>query len=73
MQRVHPDMLFFFVTIRQNPLPWKRKGEMEKSTHLAIRPGTNEAYICSADLKRNVCSIFRAKVFARAYKSYQFR
>ena len=59
--------------IGQILLPGREKGEMEKSTHLAIRPGTNEAYMCSADLKRNVCSIFRARVFAKAYRSYQFQ
>ncbi len=59
--------------IGQILLPGRKKGEMEKSTHLAIRPGTNEAYMCSADLKRNVCSIFRARVFAKAYRSYQFQ
>lgn len=59
--------------IGQILIPGRECGEMCKSTHLAIRPGTNEAYMCTADLNRNLCAIYRAKVFARACRSYQFQ
>ncbi len=51
----------------------RERGEMAKSTHLTIRPGTNEAYICAADLNTGKCAIYTAKVFSNAYKSYQFQ
>lgn len=59
--------------IGQILIPGREKGEMAKSTHLAIRPDTNEAYMCAADLKQNKCAIYKAGVFAKAYKSYQFQ
>lgn len=59
--------------ISQILLPGREKGEMAKSTHLAIRPGTNEAYMCAADLNTGKCAIYRAGVFAKAYQSYQFQ
>ena len=58
--------------IGQIMIPGREKGEMAKSTHLAIRPGTNEAYMCAADLNTGKCAIYRAKVFAKAFCSYQF-
>lgn len=59
--------------IGQILIPGRERGGMRKSTHLAIRPGTNEAYMCAADLRTNQCALFRAKVFANCYKSYQFQ
>ncbi len=59
--------------IGQILLPERVNGGMAKSTHLAIRSNTNEAYMCAADLKTGKCSIYVAKVFANAYKSYQFK
>jgi len=59
--------------IGQILLPGRERGEMAKSTHLTIRPGTNEAYMCAADLNTGKCAIYTAKVFANAYKSYQFQ
>lgn len=59
--------------IGQILIPGRERGGMRKSTHLAIRPGTNEAYMCAADLHTNQCALFRAKVFANCYKSYQFQ
>lgn len=59
--------------IGQILIPGRERGEMRKSTHLAIRPGTKEAYLCAADLDANRCALFRAKVFANCYRSYQFQ
>ncbi len=59
--------------IGQILIPGRERGGMRKSTHLAIRPGTNEAYMCAADLHTNQCALFRARVFANCYKSYQFQ
>lgn len=53
-------------------IPGREKGRMCKSTHIAIRPGTNEAYMCSADMKSGQSAIYVAKVYAKAHKSYQF-
>ena len=59
--------------IGQILVPGRERGEMRKSTHLAIRPGTNEAYLCASDLNTNRCALYRAKVFVPCYKSYQFQ
>ena len=59
--------------IGQIMVPGRERGEMRKSTHLAIRPGTNEAYLCASDLNTNRCALYRAKVFVPCYKSYQFQ
>lgn len=59
--------------IGQILLPGREHGEMAKSTHLTIRPGTNEAYMCAADLNTGKCAIFTAKVFANAFRSFQFQ
>lgn len=59
--------------IGQVLIPNRDKGEMMKSTHVMLRPNTNEAYICSADLKTGKSAIFVAKVFSKAHKSYQFQ
>lgn len=59
--------------IGQILLPGRDKGEMAKSTHLAIRPNTKEAYMCAADLNTGKCAVFTAKVFAKAYRSFQFQ
>jgi len=59
--------------IGQILLPGREKGEMAKSTHLAIDPFSNTAYMCAADLHKNRCAIFTAKVYARSYRFYQFQ
>ncbi len=59
--------------IGQILLPERVRKEMAKSTHLTIRPGTDEAYMCAADLYTGKCKIYRAKVYAKAYQSFQFQ
>lgn len=59
--------------IGQILMPGREEGKMMKSTHIMLRPGTHEAYICSADLNTRKSAIFVARVFAKAYKSYQFQ
>lgn len=54
-------------------IPGREKGRMGKSTHIAIKPNTNEAYMCSADMKTGESSIYVAKVYAKAHKSFQFQ
>lgn len=54
-------------------IPGREKGKMGKSTHIALKPETNEAYMCCADIKTGESSIYVAKVFANAHKSYQFQ
>lgn len=54
-------------------IPGREKGKMGKSTHIALKPNTNEAYMCSADMKTGESSIYVAKVYAKAHKSYQFQ
>lgn len=59
--------------IGQILIPGREEGRMRKSTHLAIRPGSNEAYMCASDLQTDQCTLYRAKVFADCYRSYQFQ
>lgn len=54
-------------------IPGREKGKMGKSTHIALKPDTNEAYMCCADMKTGESSIYVAKVYAKAHKSYQFQ
>ena len=54
-------------------IPGREKGKMGKSTHIALKPNTNEAYMCSANMKTGESSIYVAKVYAKAHKSYQFQ
>ena len=61
------------IPIGQILIPAREKGEMLRSTHIMLRPDTNEAYICSADLHTGKSAIFVAKGFAKAYRSYQFQ
>lgn len=53
-------------------LPGREHGHMCKSTHIAIRPGTHEAYMCSADLATGESAIFRAGAYAGAHRTFQF-
>ena len=59
--------------IGQILIPGREEGRMRKSTHLAIRPGTSMAYMCASDPEKNQCAVYRVKVFAGCYKSYQFQ
>lgn len=52
--------------IGQILLPGREKGDMLKSTHIIIRPHTNEAYMCSSNLKTGKAAIFKAKVYSSA-------
>lgn len=58
--------------IGQILLQGREKGEFLGTTHTAIRPGTNELYICTNDAK-NGAWIFKASAFAEcAMSNYQF-
>lgn len=50
--------------IGQILLPGREHGDMLKSTHITIRPGTTEAYMCSSNLKTGEAEIFKAGVYA---------
>ena len=51
----------------------QRTGDNLGVTHTAIRPGTNELYICTNDAK-NGAWIFKTTAFAKAsLSSYQYR
>lgn len=52
------------IPIGQILLPGRERGDMLKSTHITIRPGTREAYMCSSNLTTGKAAIFRAEVFA---------
>lgn len=52
--------------IGQILLPGRENDDMLKSTHIIIRPGTNEAYMCSSNLKNGKASIFKAQVYAKS-------
>ena len=54
-------------------IPGREEGKMLKSTHPAIRPGTDEIYFCTGDMKTGESAVFRARALAGAYKSYQFQ
>ena len=59
--------------IGQILMPGRENGDNLGVTHTAIRPGTNEIYICCNDAK-NGAWIFKAHAFAKAsMSSYQFR
>lgn len=53
-------------------LPGREHGDMLKSTHAALRPGSDDIYLCSADLETGTSAIFVAKAYANAHRSYQF-
>ncbi|MBR2596407.1 MAG: SMP-30/gluconolactonase/LRE family protein [Solobacterium sp.] len=59
--------------IGQILIPGREEGKMLKSTHPALRPGTDEIYLCTADLKTGESAIFRARGYAETYKSFQFQ
>ncbi|GAA3630779.1 SMP-30/gluconolactonase/LRE family protein [Lactobacillus hamsteri] len=52
--------------IGQILLPGRERGDMLKSTHIIIRPNTNEAYMCSSNLTTGKAAIFKAKVYAKS-------
>lgn len=69
-----------FLIFNKNAIPigqilihGREKGKMLKSTHPAIRPGTDEVYMCSGDMKTGESAIFVARGYGKAYKSYQFQ
>lgn len=57
--------------IGQILLPGREQGDMLASSHLAIRPGTKEAYMCGANLKTGKAAIFKAEVYATSKEFYQ--
>lgn len=50
--------------IGQIVLPGREDGDMLKSTHITIQPGTRDAYMCSSNLTTGKAMIFKAKVYA---------
>ncbi|MGN1388378.1 MAG: SMP-30/gluconolactonase/LRE family protein [Bulleidia sp.] len=61
------------VPIGQILIPGREEGRMLKSTHIQIRPGTREAYMCTADMKTGEAAVYRAEVFAEAFPGYQYQ
>ncbi|MGI6230559.1 MAG: SMP-30/gluconolactonase/LRE family protein [Tractidigestivibacter sp.] len=61
------------IAIGQYLIPGRDQRRFNKSTHIAIRPGVAEAYMCAADTTTGEAAIFRAGSFAPAYRSYQFQ
>lgn len=61
------------VPLGQILIPGRDEGKMLKSTHIQIRPGTREAYMCTADMKTGESAIYRAEVFAGPFPSYQYQ
>ncbi len=61
------------VPIGQILIPGREEGRMLKSTHIQIRPGTREAYMCTADMQTGRSAIYRAEVFAHPFPSYQYQ
>lgn len=53
-------------------IPGREHGAMLKSTSLAIRPETYEAYMVAADTATARAALFRADVFANAYHDFQY-
>lgn len=53
-------------------IPGRERGHMLKSTHIAIRPGTSEAYMCTADLATGESAIYCAGTYAPAHRTFQF-
>ncbi len=52
--------------IGQILLPGRAQGDMLKSTHIILRPHTDEAYMCSSNLKTGRAAIFKIGVYAPA-------
>jgi sugar lactone lactonase YvrE len=61
------------VPIGQILIPGRDEGRMLKSTHIQIRPGTKEAYMCTADMTTGEAAVYRAGVFAEPFPSYQYQ
>lgn len=60
------------IPIAQILLPGREQGRMLKSTHPQLRPGTDELYLCSADMKTGEAAIFVARGFAEAYHGFAY-
>lgn len=58
------------IPVRQYLLPGRERGRMLKSTHPQIRPGTNELYLCSADLSTGEAAVFVAPALAHAHHGF---
>lgn len=54
-------------------IPGREEGHMLKSTHIVVDPFEPVAYMCSADLKTGRSALFRAGVYAKSFRSYQFQ
>lgn len=58
--------------IGQVLIPGRETGKMAKSTHMAIRPFTNQGFFCAADPNTGECQIYQASVYAQAHLGFQF-
>ena len=58
--------------IGQVLLPGRDEGRMLMSTHPQLRPGTDELYLCSADMKTGLAAIFVTRGFAAAHPGFAF-
>lgn len=58
--------------IGQVLIPGREKGKMSKSTHMAIRPFTNQGFFCASDPNTGECKIYEAAVYAKANPGFQF-
>ncbi|MGI5888884.1 MAG: SMP-30/gluconolactonase/LRE family protein [Oscillospiraceae bacterium] len=63
----------FGVPIGQILIPGRDDGRMLKSTHIQIRPGTTEAYMCTADMETGKSAVYRAQVFAEPFPGFQYQ
>lgn len=60
------------IPIGQVLVPGREEGRMLKSTHPQIRPGTDELYLCSADMKTGEAALFKTRAFAPAFPGFAF-
>lgn len=58
--------------IGQVLIPGRDEGRMLKSTHPQIMPGTNELYLCSADMETGDAAIYVAGAFGKAFPGFAF-
>ena len=59
--------------IGQFLMPGRAEGAWLRTTHPALRPGTDELYMSAADFATGKSAIFVARGFAQAHRSYQFQ
>lgn len=58
--------------IGQVLIPGREEGKMAKSTHMAIRPFTNQGFFCASDPNTGECKIYETAVYSKANLGFQF-